>query len=1043
MSIFKEPIKPAIVESIKARQDALINRTPQTLQYYNSRNAWIRMSSAVEVNGDGGDLAKKYILQGGTTDVNSTKRSGVGDFSKAYSNSSVNGTKYRLGIRPMPGITGIDVKSRSAYGSLREVTVNFNAWDIHQLEDLELLYMRPGYTVLVEWGWAPYLKGNQGLETTVSYINSVVNAQKNSVSKESIWKDLFKKSLDTYGNYDALYGFIKNYSWTARPDGGYDCSVTVISIGEILESLKINYVESDTDVPSKGVFRTELAELGTTVPFSTDLNLAKSYAQNKLAGIINELYLILKSKLSNLTSQSITLSDGVLYDCFRFDLTIENAPEQVAKSDFNNNTQIYITLESLVSLLNRHILLQDQNESPITELSVTEGGHMSNPGALLLCLGNKYQVSTNPFICQIKNTAYNDPAALGFEEGWNGDFTTIVDIIKNLGKQYWYDDSYETTQLGIIGNIYVNLSYVYSLITSAELESQDKKEKNEILLFDFLKNLLNGINSSIGNVANLDVFIDPQDSKARIIDVNYADSNSREEVWKNCFTFEIQNTKSIVRSYSFESQIFPDQSTIIAIGAQAEGGALDENVETLIDFNQKLIDRVVTKRISPTKAKDKANTTSTAEQAEQKEKNLKENYKIINSYFNQIDPDWYEEYFGLFGGAGDFDVEDGSKYSSALRDIINNFTTLLKDDSKNRGIIPTKLSLTIDGIGGLIIGNIFKIPEDVTPRGYKGVGAGPTRLAYVITGLGHSVKDNDWVTNIEAQFIILDEPKGKKTTTSQTREIKKEGTEGSGNVTTKEGKTKRTEKPGKPPGPPSKDLPPNLTVDKVIKAMQNKGYVIYANTPFGRNRLNIVGIKNIDKVFDNKTPVTNYFSDLIVMFYYDEKGVRHERIGRNTVVAGLYYQATWFGNGNPKRNAKGTRTITTKEGQYIDAYFQGTHNGYQTKALIQIKEGSKEIGGFISYTQDNSLNSIYNISGQETGRNGTNIHNSGNYSGNNPKKEINNWSGGCQVFRNIDDFNWMSQAADNQLIKTKYNRFSYTLLNIRDISGFENITEIV
>jgi len=768
MSIFKEPIKKEIIASIKTRQDALVNRTPQNLQYYNSRNAWIRMSSAVEVNGDTGDLARKYVLQGGTTDINSVKRSGLGNFTNAYGNTAADGkTKYRLGIRPMPGITGIDIKSKSAYGSLREIVVNFNAWDIHQLEDLELLYMRPGYSVLVEWGWSPYLT-EKGFETTVIYNNDVLKAQNNSPSKEDIWSDLYKKSINTGGNYDAMYGFIKNYSWKARADGGYDCTTTIISIGEILESLKINYSQSDSQITTNGVFVKELkeiplADLGTKLPFNKNSNLSKSHSQNKFAGIINELYLIMSNKLKeNFKSEAITLSDGIKYDFFRFDITIAEQPTQVAKSDFDNNKQIYITLESLIKLINKHISLQDQNKNPVVELSTTEGKHMSNPGSPLLCLGSVFQISTNPFVCQIKNNAYEKPEDLGYDEGTFGDFSTIKNIISGLDKPYWYNNNYTETQLGIIGNIYVNLSYIYSLITSEDLEKQDKKEKNEIILFDFLKNMLNEINTSIGNVANLDVFIDPQDSKARIIDVNYVDDKNREDAWKQCFILEIQNLKSLVRNYSFESSIFPEQSTIVAIGAQAQGGALGENVETLIDFNQKLIDRIIVKKITPvgiTKTDEDPN-----KELKEKLKNLKENFSLINNYFNQIDADWYEK-LGLFGGAGDFDISEGTKYSSALRDIINFFSTYLKVDIKNRNIIPTKLSLEMDGIGGLIIGNMFRIPEDITPRGYKGgiggdgVGA---KIAYVITGLGHSVKNNDWTTNIEAQFIIMDEPRGEK-----------------------------------------------------------------------------------------------------------------------------------------------------------------------------------------------------------------------------------------------------------------------------------------
>jgi hypothetical protein len=161
MSIFKDSFKQGVKDQLSARQDALILRTPQTLQYYNSRNAWIRVTSSVNVNNDNGALAKKYVLQGGILDPSKKLRAGIGGPNSAYSNVSPDDKPYRLGIRPMPGITGVEIKSKSAYGSLREATINFQAWDIRQLEELELLYMRPGYSVMVEWGWSPYLNNNK------------------------------------------------------------------------------------------------------------------------------------------------------------------------------------------------------------------------------------------------------------------------------------------------------------------------------------------------------------------------------------------------------------------------------------------------------------------------------------------------------------------------------------------------------------------------------------------------------------------------------------------------------------------------------------------------------------------------------------------------------------------------------------------------------------------------------------------------------------------------------------------------------------------
>jgi len=55
-----------IHDQIIARQNAIITRTPNAIQYLNSRNAWIRMCSSVNVGDDAGALAKSYVLLGGT-----------------------------------------------------------------------------------------------------------------------------------------------------------------------------------------------------------------------------------------------------------------------------------------------------------------------------------------------------------------------------------------------------------------------------------------------------------------------------------------------------------------------------------------------------------------------------------------------------------------------------------------------------------------------------------------------------------------------------------------------------------------------------------------------------------------------------------------------------------------------------------------------------------------------------------------------------------------------------------------------------------------
>jgi hypothetical protein len=248
---------------------------------------------------------------------------------------------------------------------------------------------------------------------------------------------------------------------------------------------------------------------------------------------------------------------------------------------------------------------------------------------------------------------------------------------------------------------------------------------------------MNSCNVAIGNVANFNIFID--NSVARIVDVNFTGNRTA-----NVFPIELQNLSSVVRKYKIESQIFPELSSIIAIGAQVQGGALANDVNTLIDYNKGLTDRIVTEKVSP---------NSTSLTAQDKLRNTQESFA--------------EFLVGLFGftafnpGAKiPYDPEKSARLANTLRDLINLFQTYERGDISNRAILPTKLSIEMDGIGGIIIGNIFKISNDVIPQGYKGTIG--TNLAYVVLGIGHSIQNNDWVTKIDTQFIILDSPGGTK-----------------------------------------------------------------------------------------------------------------------------------------------------------------------------------------------------------------------------------------------------------------------------------------
>jgi len=709
MSIFNQPLDPGVQAQIATRQAAIgrTTRTATAIQYFNTRNAWIKMSSAVNINTSNNVAARNILFGGGG-------RSGINGSNPAY-------TSYtRTGLRPPPGITSLEVKTKSAYGSLRTATVNFQCWDIRQLEELEVLYMRPGYSVLVEWGWDPYLSGPNTLANGGPLID-IINA---TPSKENIWQRIITNSTSN-PNYDAVYGFVQNYNWSARDDGGYDCSTTIITMGEIVESLKVSY----TDGEAGATRDTRLFKNGITSPPANDRNIQEAYTRNILAGIAVELY---KAAILNYGGTGsipwfyTDNNNGITYDFFVLEIPINITDPTLVEG----NKQVYIRLENFIDILNQYVIPKE-NGVPIVRYSTRDTG-----GRPLECIADRHQISVNPTVCMINNSLYfgntNALNVNNINTSLYGNFLAPPPV--NAPRSYFING----TDSGVIGNIYVNLDFIYRLSQEGSISSQDKKEKNEIVIFDFVKALMNSCNVAIGNVANFNIFIDPQDSVARIIDINF--TGNRNTAFS---TIQLQNLGSVVRKYKIESQIFPELSSIIAIGAQVQGGAGASDVNTLIDYNRGLTDRIIPQKISP---------NSTTLTAQQKLDNTQESFA--------------EFLVGLFGftaflpGAKlPYDPEKSARLANTLRDLINLFQTYERGDASNRAILPTKLSIEMDGIGGIIIGNVFRIPNDVLPQGYGGIGAD---IGYVVTGIGHSIQNNDWVTKIDAQFIILDVPRGAK-----------------------------------------------------------------------------------------------------------------------------------------------------------------------------------------------------------------------------------------------------------------------------------------
>ena len=136
----------------------------------------------------------------------------------------------------MPGIIDAEIRTMSDDGSLREAKVNWVCHNRRQLEILELLYMRPGYPVVLEWGWNPYIDNGGQVRNNNFTIKEKFFDE--SQTFETLNEQVRKYKKLSGGNYDGFFGFVKNFSYKSNEMGGFECVTEIIAHGAILESLK-------------------------------------------------------------------------------------------------------------------------------------------------------------------------------------------------------------------------------------------------------------------------------------------------------------------------------------------------------------------------------------------------------------------------------------------------------------------------------------------------------------------------------------------------------------------------------------------------------------------------------------------------------------------------------------------------------------------------------------------------------------------------------------------------------------------------------------
>ena len=138
----------------------------------------------------------------------------------------------------MPGITSVTIESTGRMGSLRQATINFKVWDKHQLDIMDALYFRLGFTTLIEWGHAKYYDNQGRLQSSEQFM---INPFEGNLTKEDIGIKISTNVRQSYGNYGGMLGIITSFNFNMTQDGGYDCTIKALALGSVLGNYAVNH----------------------------------------------------------------------------------------------------------------------------------------------------------------------------------------------------------------------------------------------------------------------------------------------------------------------------------------------------------------------------------------------------------------------------------------------------------------------------------------------------------------------------------------------------------------------------------------------------------------------------------------------------------------------------------------------------------------------------------------------------------------------------------------------------------------------------------
>ena len=785
-----------VQKQITVRQDKLGNTTYDNdlLTYTTSKDSWLRLSSAINVSQDKlselpnipssitpeNGLAESYVLFGGANNIKESSKP-KGGLIDTYTNSILANASYGFdstatyGLTPLPGVTSFNIKPKNN-GSIVEGEIQIKCYNIQQFDHIESLYLRLGYTLLLEWGHTIYYTNNSTLETQItdntdSVLRQFIKGEKGTDPdpQSHILKEISNAKEKSSGNYDAILGRVTNFDWNVTPTGEYEISISVISPGSVIESLSISTVlpnfrlkEEEEGEDNTGIVDPiESTTIGRILAsFKKSLNEDVSWIERNTVGLTetplgkvdenrtesldgyNFQYYILPKPLTNENVKlNVKLPVGYYTNPIpknipnREIVSIEPYSFDSESEDDESDRIFYIKFGALLRIIQNFLLLYNTTELNNPPIISIDWDYDDNK--CFLPIDNLF--SSNPSICAIpsrfKNSGFEQKGVLWGTNTKKISFTALNNV---LGTDFFGEDNYTYNFM----HIYLGIDNLYSILRN------NINSEGELALIDFLTAICTGINSSLSNQTEFSPFVDTDTNVLHIVNKRNSDKILKTPPTPSKFQIGYLHNNgseglagikvgSFVKNVSIKSTIPPNFATQIAIGAQANGeNSPPTNSQPFTNWNKGYTDRIALEKNYPQPA-------TSASQAEEDAKTD----AFQNTTYNANEAAYLYSNFVYDEDFTKLSTDVNQYFKIDAEDKINKtpgFTTPI--------LIPISLSLTLDGLSGMKIFQKYTITDKFLPKSYR------DNIEFIIKGINHTIDDNGWITNIEGQFM----PKAKK-----------------------------------------------------------------------------------------------------------------------------------------------------------------------------------------------------------------------------------------------------------------------------------------